>query len=242
MPAFSPVEYASYPLLAHWEAIGFQEIAASTPATANGDVFGNITDHGPNAISLLQGTGSLKSLLRPTGGPNSLPAVEMDGADDFFWLAQHLCPAQSTWFIVANIPAVTITDIFTIFCGYENSLQWRMDTGKQRLVAAVLADIGSSSGSVAANTWFQASVGLDFINGLGTFQFGASIDSSIGTWPTTGSPAQYRGCGPWVAMGKNLNGAEFFRGKWATIFGFAGIMGSTERAANHAMISSVAGL
>lgn len=243
MPAFTPVQYAAYPLLTHWEAIGCTDVAGATPASILNDPLARITDHGPNAVHKIQATEGSRGLLLPTGGPNSLPAVSMDGSADHYWLTQHLCPAQSTWFIVANLAGVDVADVLTFYCGYRNSLQLRMSAGKAHLVAAVEATIGISSGGVAANTWFALSVALDYINGQADFWINGSLDAASFTWPTSGTPAQFRGCGPWVGFGKNFHSDdEFLRGMWAASFGFAGIMGSVERAANHTMISSVAGI
>jgi hypothetical protein len=132
----------------------WKDLSASVAASVSSDAVARWDDlrgYSGAGIYLVQGTSGKRPTLQ-TGQINGLRTY-------YAWL---------------KIPS---TGVYDVVCGDDSSLEWRMDTHKQRLVQSFIADIGFGSGTVSDNTWFQVNASWDGSNGV--FRLNQAADGSV---------------------------------------------------------------
>lgn len=139
----------------------YADIAATTPSVDGGHVR-RLNSQGDNGIWI----GNADALVSPDLNDNATPSGEgslLFAANDWLRFSKLFHSPQTTIYVVARLSG---SGVKTILCGAENSLQYRFDSGVQRLVSATVADIGLGDATQPENTWFQANVSWDLANGI----------------------------------------------------------------------------
>lgn len=211
----------------------WQDTGASSAASVSNDPIARWNDargYSSAGLYLWQTTSGSRPTLQ-TNQINGLPCVRFDGSNDFLDLSQQLLPAVRTMYGVLKIPS---TSAYTIFCGDLNSLQWRMDTQKQRFVSCGVADIGFAGTAISGSTWAQVNAAWDL--SAGSFRTSKSADGSVSNSNT--------GYKPILGVGRNYSGGgqEYYSGDMALLMFYYGIHSTGDRQSMENWITSEFGV
>ncbi len=149
----------------------YQDTAQTTPATADGDSVAAWQDQGGNHALLLA---TSAPVLKTNQINTSLPCIRFDGSTTYFNFENAYLAPNRTVYAVIKIPG---SGVYTLLCGLEGSIEWRMDTNKQRLVESFVVDIGFGSTTISNNTWTQVNMSWDGMNGI--FRTAAAVDGTV---------------------------------------------------------------
>lgn len=207
----------------------YKDLAGTIAATADGDAIALWQDQSGNNNHLGQ-SGTNKPVLKLNQINITLPCVRYDGTSTYFNFSNAFAPTARTIYAVIRIPS---SGIYTIICGDSGSLQWRMDTNKQRLVNAAVSDIGFGTNTMANNTWTQVNVSWDFTTGI--FRMGGIADGSV--------TAANVGGGAWRAVGAHVGQAgEYFLTDMAAIMAYNTVHSTTTRQSVESYLTSIFGV
>ncbi len=222
-----PPDSGNLRYLCRADAGTYQDAAATTPATSNGQ-----------SVVLWQDQGANRNDLRASSAPlfetnqiNTLPCVRGDGTSQFFYHTDPYVSPNRTIYAVVKIPG---SSVYTIECGVLGSLQWRLDTNKQRLVENRVADIGFASTTIANNTWTQINVSWDGMNGV--FRTAGAADATV----SFGS--NVFGVGRFVGAGGANHNDEFFLTDLALVMEYAVVHDLTTKQSVESWINGIWGV
>jgi hypothetical protein len=120
------------PVLAYTTGLRLWLKADAITGVADGAAVTTWPDSSNDAIVVTQGTAANKPLYRATGGPNSRPAVDFDGSNDFFDLSTLSVTSGSKSFFIVGNPTDT-----------SGTGQYFFDTSTGRIIIAHCAATGA---------------------------------------------------------------------------------------------------
>ncbi len=203
--------------------------AGTTPAVSDGDTVSLWKDQSLCLNDLRAGTAPILKLAQVNG----LSAIRFNGSTQYLKFSHAILPAVRTMYAVLKIPT---TGVYTIVCGDGHSLQWRMDTLKQRFVEAAIADIGFSTTGISAATWAQVNASWDGSAGvLSAFRSAQAADGTV-------SASDYTAAATCFYMGANAGTSEFFQTDIAALLQYYGVHTLAERQAVEAWIAGIWGV
>lgn len=155
----------------------YQDSDRTSPATANDDPVGGVTDQSGNGNHLAQTTSGRRPLLK-TGGPNGYKYIKFDASDDIIKWAGTLDVPIAVWLVVKPVSWISGAHIFA--GGSDDNLSLYQYSSSPTVRTWNGTSSGSNNGDLSIGSW--AVVQASFPNGsAGNLQVNENSGVSTGT-------------------------------------------------------------